>query len=136
MDTSPSRRATARGRARSKIGLVSFLDRPVDSIRPSPANDKLYRPVSPDDPEIVALARSIQAHGLLQPLIITQDDFILSGHRRHMACRLADRVLDVGAFNAEIDEEKRDAAKLDGIRRALRDSLGSFLGNPQDTESP
>jgi hypothetical protein len=50
--------------------------------------------------------------------------------------RAVDRVLDVRAFNAEIDAEKRDAAKLDGIRRALHDNLGSFLGNPQDTESP
>jgi hypothetical protein len=50
--------------------------------------------------------------------------------------RAVDRVLDVRAFNAEIDEEKRDAAKLDGIRRALHDNLDTFLGNPQDTESP
>jgi ParB-like chromosome segregation protein Spo0J len=81
MDTSPRRRAAARGKAPSKIGLVSFLERPIDSIRPSPANDKLYRPISPDDPEIIALAKSIQENGVLQALIITQDDFILSGQR-------------------------------------------------------
>src|SRR5262249_575069 len=28
-------------------------------------------------------------HGLLEPIVITRDDFILSGHRRHRACRLA-----------------------------------------------
>ena len=91
MPVSPKRRGSAGGsaRAKSKIGLVSFLDRPIDSIRPSPANDKLYRPVSANDPEIIALAKSIQANGLLQPLIITQDDVILSGHRRYVACRLA-----------------------------------------------
>jgi hypothetical protein len=91
MSASPKNRKTPRGqgRAGSKIGLVSFLERPIASIRPSPANNKLYRPVSPDDPEIIALAESIRQHGLLQPLIITQDDFILSGHRRHMACKVA-----------------------------------------------
>jgi hypothetical protein len=45
--------------------------------------------VSPDDPDIKALARSIKAIGLKEPIVVTTDGFILSGHRRHVACRLA-----------------------------------------------
>jgi len=59
------------------------------AIRPSPANDKLYRPVSDSDPDIIALAQSIEQHGLQEPIVITRDNFILSGHRRHRACHLA-----------------------------------------------
>jgi hypothetical protein len=77
------------GRARAKIGLVSILQKPLVSIRPSPANDRLYRPVSVDDPDLRALAKSIREHGLREPIVITLDDYILSGHRRHLACRLA-----------------------------------------------
>ncbi len=76
-------------RARTKTGLVPILEKPLASIRPSPANDKLYRPVSADDPEIRALADSIREHGLREPIVVTLDDYILSGHRRHLACRLA-----------------------------------------------
>src|SRR6476660_2117127 len=34
------------------------------SIKRSPENDKLYRPVDPTDPDIVALAESIREHGI------------------------------------------------------------------------
>jgi hypothetical protein len=53
----------------------------VSSIRPSQENEKLYRSVS-DDPEIPALGESIRRHGLREPLVITADNFVVSGHRR------------------------------------------------------
>jgi hypothetical protein len=62
--------------------------RPIDSIYPSPENELIYRPVSPDDPEILELARSIETHGLQQPLTVTRDGYIISGHRRYAALRL------------------------------------------------
>jgi hypothetical protein len=61
----------------------------LDSIRPAPENNLIYRPVRSDDPGIQDLARSIEEHGLREPIVVTADRFILSGHRRHAACRLA-----------------------------------------------
>ncbi|MBI3839790.1 MAG: ParB N-terminal domain-containing protein [Planctomycetia bacterium] len=61
----------------------------VSEIRPSPENEKLYRPADPADPEIEALAKSIRERGILEPLVITTDGFILSGHRRYAAAKLA-----------------------------------------------
>ncbi len=58
-------------------------------IKPSPENAKLYRPVDPSDPEVIALAESIKKHGILEPLVITKDNYIVSGHRRHTAAKLA-----------------------------------------------
>jgi len=58
-------------------------------IRPSPENEKLYRPVDPDDPEVKALADSIREHGVQEPLVVTRDCWIISGHRRYVAARLA-----------------------------------------------
>jgi len=78
--------ATARPGLTAEFGLVRIL--PLASIRPSPENDKLYRPVNPSDPDIHALARSIRAQGLLEPLVISRDCYILSGHRRYAALRL------------------------------------------------
>jgi hypothetical protein len=62
---------------------------PVGDLRQAPENELIYRPVSLDDPDIQRLADSIKEHGVLTHLVVTQDGFILSGHRRHAACRLA-----------------------------------------------
>ncbi len=44
--------------------------------------------------------------------------------------RAIDDVLDVAAFNAEIDADKRDAAYLDGVRRSLSKVLGNLRPGP------
>lgn len=66
----------------SAIRSVDLAD-----IRPSPENDRLYRPIDPDDPEFIALARSIAQYGVKEPLVITLDGWILSGHRRYAAAQ-------------------------------------------------
>jgi hypothetical protein len=61
----------------------------IDRISPARVNGQVYRPTHPDDPDIRSLADDIRARGLLDPIVITRDLIILSGHRRHAACRLA-----------------------------------------------
>ena len=61
----------------------------MEDICPSPENDTLYRPFNPRDPENIALAQSIKAHGVKEPLVLTCDGFILSGHRRYGAAKMA-----------------------------------------------
>src|SRR5437016_4631905 len=58
-------------------------------IRPAPENCALYRPAIPDDPELQRLADSIREHGVIEPLVLTLDGWILSGHRPHSAALLA-----------------------------------------------
>jgi hypothetical protein len=48
--------------------------------------------------------------------------------------RAIDEVLDIGAFNAEVDHEKRDAAYLDGVRRTAQQLLGR--ADFTDTDGP
>lgn len=58
----------------------------VGKIKPSPENSEIYGAVNFDnDPTLHALIRSIQRRGLEEPLILTDDHFILSGHRRFFA---------------------------------------------------
>jgi hypothetical protein len=58
-------------------------------IKPAPVNCLIYRPVDPQDPAIQELAQSINnMRGLLEPIIVTRDGYILSGHRRFAACSL------------------------------------------------
>jgi hypothetical protein len=65
----------------------------IDEIRPSPENELIYRRISAQDPEIQALAQSIRDQGILDPIVVTEDNYIVSGHRRHAACRAAGMVL-------------------------------------------
>jgi ParB-like chromosome segregation protein Spo0J len=74
---------------RCASGLVPTVERALADLRPCRLNDKLYRPVSPDDPEVQDLAESIRRHGLREPLVVTRDNVIISGHRRRVACQLA-----------------------------------------------
>jgi ParB-like nuclease domain len=58
----------------------------IDSIIPAPENDEIYRAIAWNDPEILALARSIKERGVQEPILISRDGYILSGHRRRY-CR-------------------------------------------------
>ena len=76
--------------AKRKTGQVRILtEMPLADVRPSPENDQLYKPVDPADPAIVALAESISDIGIREPLVVTDDGWLLSGHRRRAAAELA-----------------------------------------------
>ena len=62
---------------------------PLAGLRPATVNDELYKPVRTDDPAIVALGRDIRRKGLLDPIIVTPDGVIVSGHRRRAAAEAA-----------------------------------------------
>jgi ParB-like nuclease domain len=89
------------------VGLVQQM--PISDIRPSPENDRIYRPIRGDDPAIVRLSESIREYGVLEPLIVTADGYIVSGHRRFAGAKVAGlesvpcRVLD---FRREDDPDK------------------------------
>ena len=69
--------------------LGEIVERPIDSIKPAPENEVLYRAVSKSDPDTIAVSKSIAKHGVKEPLVITIDGYILSGHRRHAGAKLA-----------------------------------------------
>jgi hypothetical protein len=72
---------------RPKPGQVRVFK--IWNIFPSPENDKLYKPVDKSDPDFVALVDSVVAIGIKEPLVVTRDGYILSGHRRHAAAKEA-----------------------------------------------
>lgn len=79
-----------------------FID--INSVKPSPENDRIYHPADPKDPAILKLARSIFKEGVLTPIIYTADGYIESGHRRHCAARLAGLV-EIPAIMSDIRRE-------------------------------
>jgi hypothetical protein len=66
-----------------------FQEMWLSELRPAQLNDQIYRPVSTSDPAIRDLAKDIKTNGLIEPPVVTRDHVIISGHRRHAACKIA-----------------------------------------------
>jgi ParB-like nuclease domain len=81
----------------------------LSSIRPCPDNNVVYGVQSLDDPDIVTLIESIRAKGIMDPIHISADNVIISGHRRWF-CALQVGLREVPAIRNEISyREDRDA---------------------------
>lgn len=89
----------------------------VARIRPCPENAQLYRPVDPGDPDIQALAESIGENGVREPLVITEDHYLLSGHRRLTAAKLA----GLAQVPCRIEPIRYDACDADEVLHLLRE---------------
>lgn len=57
----------------------------IDSICPCPENDDFYNTIDPTTPENRRLQGDIRERGILEPIAISQDSVIVSGHRRYFA---------------------------------------------------
>jgi len=115
----------------------------ISEIRESGLNEDIYRPVTHDDPEIIALAESIRENGLLKPLVISKDGYLLDGHRRKIACLLAGvrRVrcevkpitIDDPEFRVLLREYNRQRVK--GIEEIIREEIIDSSNNDEEISS-
>ena len=58
---------------------------PINLLKTCPINSEIYR-----DSDVGDLMNSIQEVGLLQPIVVTPDNTIISGHRRYKAIQSLD----------------------------------------------
>lgn len=72
----------------SSTGCSSIL---IGKIFPSAINDKIYSPISfgRPTPGILAMAKDVKERGILEPIVISGDFYIISGHRRYAAAQMA-----------------------------------------------
>lgn len=61
-----------------KIGVVS-----TGLLKPHPLSERLYGKLEPLSDPFIQLRDSIRQHGILEPLVVTRDNVIISGHSRH-----------------------------------------------------
>ena len=81
---------------------------PINQPTPSIQNDELYRPINPNDPDIISLADSIAERGVLEPLVLGLCNTVVSGHRRLAAAKVAD-LYDVPVRFINVDSRKVSA---------------------------
>jgi len=83
----------------------------IDSLKTAKENDRIYDPFGIANADDVALTLSIQKHGIQEPLTISNDGYVLSGHRRLAAAKYLGmkkvpiRMIDV-AFD-DLNSEER-----------------------------
>ena len=75
---------TKSSRISKKSDKSSFF---IDDIKISRINQYLYDACGIDNHDDHALVQSIRDHGIQEPLVISSDGFLLSGHRRHWAAK-------------------------------------------------
>lgn len=93
MDCITKRRRKTSSKAKAGDDAYRIVRKRVSSLKPSPENLQLYKRVDADEHDMFKLAESIRKEGLHDPLLITLDGFIVSGHRRHVALQVIGQVL-------------------------------------------
>lgn len=121
----------------TETGLVPLSSETVfmalDEIYPTPENDVLYTPFDENTPENCALIESVAIHGVMEPLVLSLDSYILSGHRRYGAavaagldevpCRVEDVRRGDDGFMTRLREFNRQRTKTlsEQMREAVID---------------
>jgi hypothetical protein len=89
----------------------------LSTLRPCPENAALYRSINPNDPEIIGMARRIAKRGLQDSLLVTKDNYIISGHRRYVALKIAEQVM----VPCRVLDKRYDKMTTDEVLALLRD---------------
>jgi hypothetical protein len=89
------RNGTPKGRRVENGTSPEIFRVPVTDVKPATVNDVVYGVTDPNDPSLDELARLIDSEGQLEPVVLTLDNVLLSGHRRRaVAVRLGWETLE------------------------------------------
>ena len=81
----------------------------LNELKVSPQNLEIYNESDNSD-----LIESIRQYGLLSPIVINQDNFILSGHRRYYSC------LHLGFDEVEVEVKEVDEESIPPLHRPFQ----------------
>ncbi len=111
--------------AKPEMPQAAFREIPIHKLIPSPENDQLYRPIELTDPDIIELADSIAEIGVQEPLVVTADYFVVSGHRRLAAAKQA-RLSSVPCRVLDFDKDDDIDQFMQLLRECNRQRVKTF----------
>ena len=103
---------------------------PVDSIEPNPHQPRSHM----DEEKLSELADSIREHGLIQPLIVTEDRgkyILIAGERRWRAAQRAELTEIPVILKEATPQEMLELALIENIQRADLNALEEALAYQQ-----
>jgi ParB family chromosome partitioning protein len=100
---------------RARAGLAEI---PLDRLRPNPSQPRQYF----DDEALAELARSLAEHGVLQPLLVTEDGedryLVIAGERRLRAAKKAGLKTVPAVIREDLaDESQLELALVENLQR-------------------
>lgn len=117
---------------------VEIVD--IRSVKPSPENDEIYGEVGYDE-KMQELIDSIWSRGLEEPIIVSADNYIVSGHRRYFACRqtaMEEIPIRRKSFTRQHSLEQwprilieYNPQRVKGARSLLKEAMLRFADQPQ-----
>ena len=123
-----------------RLDMNNLIKITIDTLKEHPLNARIYGDSAPER----ALVESIKRNGVLEPIVISRDNTIISGHRRVAACSVVGiteipaRKVDEHSDNLreELIEFNRQRIKTTRQRvneiRFLRKILGRKQGHRSD----
>lgn len=101
---------------RESAGIIEIS---LDQIAPNPRQPR----VAMDDMELQGLAESIREHGILQPLVVSQDPqgdhyVLIAGERRLRAARLAGLETVPVIIRQASEQQRLELALIENVQRA------------------
>jgi ParB family chromosome partitioning protein len=125
--------AGARGAGGAQGAAQGVIEAPLASISPNP-----HQPRAPiRDQDLVELAASIQAHGVIQPLVVNRvpDGYqLIAGERRWRAARLAGLSTVPVVVKDVAPSEMLELALVENLQRADLNALEEAMAYRQLTE--
>ncbi len=91
MKTRPKIRANGRDATNGKATAKRIVWVDARTLLPSPENSLLYRERTTNDSDFARIVESVQREGVQAPLLVSRDDFIISGHQRQKAAIMTER---------------------------------------------
>lgn len=92
---------------------------PLEQIKPNPRQPRTHF----DPQDLEGLAESIRQHGIIQPLILTQDDhdsgyYLVAGERRWLAAKQAGLHAVPALVRTTNDQQRLELALIENVQRA------------------
>ncbi len=126
-----------RNKPKSDISQIS-----VAEIRVASENDLLYSRFAIANDDDYQLFQSIKSHGIAEPLVLSADGFLLSGHRRLAAAKYAGlaevpaRILDIRFLVQSPDEKLKLLQRFNTQReKTFEESVRERLVNIDSTKA-
>jgi len=87
---------------------IDHVQKLVADLRTPPANDAVYGMIREEDPDVQALAQDIKQNGILEPLVVSKDGYVISGNRRFTAAKMLGlEFVPVRIEDVTIDDKER-----------------------------